>query len=161
MLAEPVGMDMAEELTEYLFKRLLDEKKYQYISPSQAKGVYSTLLNSNAGMEEIQALMEVGKRFSADAVLSGYIYRWHERQGTEYAVNSPASVALDLYMIRSSDGAILWKGIFDKTQRSLSENLLDVDLFIKAGAKWMTADKLAKVGIDYLLNQWLKDSSKK
>lgn len=161
MVSEPVSRDKAEELTNYLFHYLLEYKRYKYISPSQAKGVYSTIINSNKWIEEIDALQKVGKSFKADAVLCGYIYRWHERKGTDYAVSSPASVAFDLYLIRVNDKAILWKGMFDKTQRSLTENILDMDLFVKAGAKWLTADKLAKIGIDYLLKQWLKNTSKK
>lgn len=161
MLSEPVKQDIADALTDYLFAKLLEYKGYKYISPSQAKGVYSTIINSNKWIEEIDALQEVGKSFKADALLCGYIYRWHERKGTDYAVNSPASVAFDLYLINVQDKRILWKGMFDKTQRSLTENLLDMDLFVKAGAKWMTAEKLAKVGIDYLLKQWLKHSPQK
>jgi hypothetical protein len=96
---------------------------------------------------------QIGQRFSADAVLVGYLYRWRERVGTELAVSRPASVAFDLSLIRPEDGAILWRAKFDKTQQSLSENLLGWGTFVKGQGRWMTAEKLAEIGLEDLLGR--------
>ncbi len=37
---------------------------------------------------------------------------------------------------------------FDKTQQSLSENLLDAPAFFKHGAKWLTAEELTRGGAE-------------
>jgi hypothetical protein len=108
-------------------------------------------MNSNSTVDEIEIMKKIGIAFSADAVLTGYIYRWRDREGSEYAVKMPASVAYDLYLIRPSDGAVIWKGVFDVTQKSLSENLLEMDTFIEGGGKWMNADELAELGLRRLL----------
>ena len=151
--AAPVSEQVANKMTAKLFNTILKEKHYDLISPGQAKGVYSSLLSSDAAEAEIEILQKIGQAFSADAVLIGYLYRWQKREGTDFAVDRPASVAFDLYLIRPQDGAILWKGGFDKTQKSLSENILDVGTFLKGQGRWMTAEKLAEIGLEDLLSK--------
>lgn len=151
--AEPVPETKAGWLTRQLFNRLTRVDRFELVSPSQAKGVYSTLVNSQPTLGEFEILKRIGKAFSADGVLAGYLYRWREREGQDYAVRNPASVAYDLYLIRPSDGSILWKRVFDVTQKSLSENLLEMDTFIEGGGKWMTADQLAEVGLNRLVEE--------
>jgi hypothetical protein len=154
--AEPVSEQVVSNLTTNLFERIVKEKRYDLISPGQAKGVYSSLRLSDVVQPEIEIIQKIGQAFSADAVMSGYLYRWQEREGTDYAVNRAASVAFDLYLIRPDDGAILWKDRFDKTQQSLSENLLDVNTFLKGQGIWMTAGSLADLGLDKVLGELLK-----
>ncbi len=149
----PVSEEAIHKMTAILFESMVKVGRYDLISPGQARGVYSTLKLSDVVQEEIDIIQKIGQTFSADAVLNGYIYRWQEREGTDYAANRPASVAFDLYLIRPSDGAILWKGRFDKTQQSLSENVLDMKTFIQGQGRWMRAEKLAEFGLDGLLKE--------
>jgi len=141
-------------MNESLFSKLVESKKYEFISPGQAQGALANLLSSNSGIGESELFVSLGKGMETDAVLAGYLYRWTEREGADYGVNRAASVAFDLYLIRSSDGVILWKGGFDKTQRSLAENLLDVNTFLKAKGKWMSAEALAEMGLSDLLERF-------
>ena len=151
LTAQPIPEGPVGEMTDGLFQRVSEPGRYDLVSPDQARGVYSSLVSSRPAMDEIDILRRIGKAFSADAVLVGYLYRWRERVGTNYAVKTPASVAFDLYLIRPEDGSLLWKGQFDMTQRSLSENLLEMDTFIEGGGKWMTAKELAEMGLGRLL----------
>jgi hypothetical protein len=98
-------------------------------------------------------LKEIGTHFQADAVMAGTLYRWQERLGSDFAVTEPASVAFDLHMVSPADGTILWKGKFDKTQQSLSENLLDWELFRQGKGRWLTAQRLAQIGLKALLER--------
>ncbi|MGD2126667.1 MAG: hypothetical protein PVG99_11345 [Desulfobacteraceae bacterium] len=152
-MAEPVPEQVARNLTTDLFDRLVQTGRYQLISPSQAKGVFSRLLSSEAVMGDIEMFQKIGQAFSSDATLTGHVYRWREREGTDYAVNLPASVAFDLYLISSDDGAIIWKGRFDKTQQSLTENLFDFGTFLKGKGKWMRAEELAAMGLAGLVEK--------
>ena len=154
--AAPVSEQVVSHLTTNLFERIVKEKRYDLISPGQAKGVYSSLKLSDVVQPEIEIIQKIGQAFSADAVMSGYLYRWREREGTDYAVNRAASVAFDLYLIRPDNGTILWNERFDKTQKSLSENILDVDTFMKGQGRWMTAASLADLGLDKILGELLK-----
>ena len=150
-MAEPIPQDVVNKMTTRLFDRILKEKHYEVISPAQARGVYLSLVSSDLNMGEIEIFQKVGKAFSADAVLIGYIYRWQERAGTDFAVNRPASTAFELYLLGPDDGDILWKGKFDKAQKSLSENLLDMGTFLKGKGRWMTVERLAELGLEELL----------
>lgn len=154
--AEPVPRAKVDRLTQELFNRLNRLDRFELISPSQARGVYSALVDSQSSANELEILKRIGKAFAADGVLAGYLYRWRERVGRDYAVRTPASVAYDLYLIRPSDGSVLWKGVFDVTQKSLSENLLEMDTFLEGGGKWMTADELADTGLKRLFKKLSK-----
>jgi hypothetical protein len=136
-------------MTAGLVDELVDRGRFAIVPPGQARGVLSSLMaaDDKVGLTPIKILQELGTRFSADAVFAGVLYRWREREGTDFAVNQPASVAFDLHLVRPRDGAVLWRGRFDKTQQSLSDNLLDMNEFIKAGGRWLTAEKLAKGGL--------------
>lgn len=154
-MAQPVSNDVAQRMNAILFERLIADKKYELISPSQAEGVFSVLISTdiNADLGPGELLQKMGKAFGSDAVLTGYVFRWQEREGSDYAVNRPASTAFDLHLISSADGAILWSAKFDKTQRSLSENLFDLATFVKSRGRWLTVDNLALLGLQKLLDE--------
>jgi hypothetical protein len=103
------------------------------------------------GIHHLEMMQHIGKAFGADAVLIGQVYRWQDRVGTDYGIEKPASVAFDLSLVRPSDGAILWRGNYDKTQKSLFENLFDLNTYIKSGGRWLTAKELAGFGLEHLL----------
>ncbi|MFO7785248.1 MAG: hypothetical protein R6V25_11495 [Desulfatiglandales bacterium] len=150
-MARVIPHDKAAQISDRLFERISESGRYDLVSPAQAQGVISSLMSTHSTISEIEILKRTGKAFSADAVLAGYLYRWEERVGGDYAVKTPASVAFDLHLIRPSDGASLWKERFDMTQKSLSENLLEMDTFLEGHGKWMTADQMADVGLDRIL----------
>lgn len=148
--AEPVPEGVAAEMTDILFDKMVEGYGYSLVSPGQARGAFSEILASDRGLklDALAMVREIGRALGADGVLTGRIYRWQEREGTDYAVSRPASVAFNLLLVRPEDGAILWRGRFDKTQQSLSENLFDMSTFLHGGGRWMTARKLALMGLD-------------
>ena len=153
-MAEPIPQDVTDKMTSKLFSRLVEYEGYELIGPNKATGAIESLLSSDKDMSDIEIFHRVGQLFSADAVIVGYIFRWRDRDGTEYSVNRPASAAFELDLLRPEDNAIMWKGRFDKTQTSLSENLLDMETFIKGKGQWMTVDRLAELGLDDLLDNF-------
>ena len=60
-------------------------------------------------------------------------------------------MAFDLHLISPSDGVIFWRGRYDKTQQSLSENLFDAATFFRGGGRWMKAEDLAMIGLKKIL----------
>ncbi len=153
IIAAPVSAGVVRKMTEALFERIKAGKKYELVSPGQARGVFSSMVDSDkdVGMEYVRVLQKVGQTFQADGVLGGTIYRWREREGSPAGVSRPASVAFDLQLVRPADGAILWRDKFDKTQRSLSENLFDAETFVQGKGRWMTSDELAQIGFGKVL----------
>lgn len=147
-----VSRGAADMLTEQLFMLLNKRKEFQLIPSGHAQGVMSDLLaGSQKEISEKKLQIETGRILHADAVLAGYLYRFQKRIGTEYAVDSPASVAFDLHLIRVKDGRVLWSGHFDETQRPLSDNLFRLGAFLKRKAQWVTAKEMAVSALENML----------
>jgi hypothetical protein len=151
--AEPVSQKLADKLTASLFSKLKTKGGYQFISPGEASVQAARLASSPAAMNDLEMDQKIGQSLSADAFMAGYIYRWREREGVEYGVKVPASVAFDLYLVRVADKTVLWRQGFDKTQQSLSENLLDFHTFLKARGRWVSAYELAELGLDSIVEK--------
>jgi len=152
-VAEPVSRENSEALTRMLFEKIVKKKNFELISPGQSEGAYNSILQADKGvnMSKSQVLQKVGSSFGGDAVLAGYLYRWRQRVGTDYGVRSAASVAFDLWILDPRDGSILWRSKFDKTQQSLSENLLEAPSLLKAGFRWLTVEEYADLGLEGIL----------
>ncbi len=105
-----------------------------------------------------ETLRSAAKRFgeatAASHVLTGTVWRYRERAGSAVAAEVPASVNFTAILVRTRDGAVLWSGHFDKTQRGLAENLLDAPLFVKKGVKWLSAEELASFGVEETLKSF-------
>ena len=50
-------------------------------------------------------------------------------------------------LINAKDGTILWTGKYAETQKSLTEDLSMIFIFIQRGGKWLTAEQLARYGV--------------
>lgn len=145
--AEPVSEAVAETLSASLFNLLNQRNGQHWLPPRETAAAFSALASSNPTLTDRDIYVRIGQVLSAQGVLGGHVYRWREREGTDYAASRPASVAFDLYLMSAGDGAVLWKARFDKTQISLSENLFDLQTFLKAKGRWMTAGELADLGL--------------
>lgn len=150
-IAEPTPKAKAAKLTDTLYK-LLSLKSY-YTLISQTKVFEKAFDLSPDADRFLQDCIEVGKSLGADLVIVGYLYRWRERKGESYGVKQAASVAFSLSLVSVSDRQVLWSGKFDKTQRSLAENLLDFMTFLRGKGKWMSAEELARVGLERVLKE--------
>jgi len=106
-----------------------------------------------AGTEQ-ERLLRIGKELNADAIAVGYVYRFRERDGTPFAVQKPASVAYEIKLLDGKTGAPVWQGTFDKTQRSLMENLFQLPAFIRGKGQWVTVKELTDEGMDQLFQSF-------
>ena len=95
----------------------------------------------------------LGRKLQADHVMVGIVWRYKERVGTAEASASPASVAFTLYLLNVAQGTPVWQATFDKTQQALSDNLLNAKEFFSMGARWLTADELARFGIKQFIGE--------
>jgi len=136
---------------EIFFERLTDTKAFTLIPPDRVGGIYERVTAGLFKADLLEILKKVGKELEADGIILGYVYRYRERKGYEYSVEKPASVAFEIHLIRVSDGAIIWRGIFDKTQTSLMEDMLQISSFFKERGRWVTAKELATEGMDEVL----------
>ena len=138
-------------IEEILVKRLTAHRQVVLIPGDKVRGTYRRVRANSFKATPREIFGQVGRELNADGVLAGYIYRYRERKGNNYSVKQPASVAFGIHLFRVSDGNFVWRGIFDKTQGSLLENILDVSSFLKGGGKWVTARQLSEAGVDKIL----------
>ncbi|MBA3017400.1 MAG: hypothetical protein KJ550_12250 [Proteobacteria bacterium] len=144
-------------LTDRLISIIKSRKDFELIPPGQAQGAMSVLLSADKKeLSERDMLVKIGRSLYADAVLVGHVYRFKDRVGTRYAINSPASVAFDIHLIDVSKGSILWVGHFDETQRSLFENLFKIGTFLRRKGSWITAEEMAASGLEDVLQTFPK-----
>ncbi|MDA8124848.1 MAG: DUF4136 domain-containing protein [Deltaproteobacteria bacterium] len=142
-----------EQVMERLFLAQLDRQKPKaaFMSGEKVAGVFQRVSASSLKMPLRQVLSEVGRELEAEGVVVGYVYRFRERKGVAYTVEQPASVTFDLHLLRVSDGALVWRGHFDKTQSSLMEDVFQLGAFFREKGRWVTAEELMDEGIEAVL----------
>lgn len=151
-----IERDAEERLTTLVFDYLRVNTQYKLIPPTHVRGAMSQIFSRRFDSNSIPFMVDIGKAVGADAVLVSYVYRYKERVGTSYSAKSPASVAFDLHLVSVKKGTILWKGGFDGTQKSLSENIFQIRRFFKRGAKWLTVDEWASQGLEQAMKTFPK-----
>lgn len=96
-----------------------------------------------------QLAQRFGKIAGADHVILGSVWRYRERTPDE-----GASVAFTIYLLEVDNGRRIWRGRFEKTQQALSEDLLNASSFFKKGARWLSAEELARFGIEQVMQDF-------
>ena len=136
-------------LSHQLYSAMTALPSWQIISDHEVRGVEPLIPK---GSPESRA-RRLGQLVYADAVISGRVIRFREREGEALGAQNPASVAfvLELYDVKRGD--LVWSGRFDETQRALSENLLDLGAFTKRGGRWLKAEELALEGVKRAVNE--------
>jgi TolB-like protein len=115
----------------------------------------SDVLTRDQTVDTLRSLAtRLGEELNADHVVAGTVWRYRERVGTAGASSSPASVAFAVYIIRVTDGKLLWKTAYSRTQKPLSNNILHARTFFKQGARWLSVDELARYGISEVVEQF-------
>lgn len=150
---EAVATDDAQFMSTKLMALLRDEGTYQYVLHEQA-GLASADINyvglARGDFSRILAPNAIGQKI--DAVLMGFIYRFRERVGKSYGIESPASVAFSLVLVNADDGQVAWHSHYKETQEALFSNLLTLGKFIKRKARWVTARELATESLEDMLS---------
>jgi len=139
---------MEERFLEYLTE---SKPKLNIIAGERAAGAYRRISTASLKDPLRQILRDVGNELGAEGIVVGYVYRFRERKGESFAVEQPASVAFEIHLIRVEDGALVWRGAFDRTQGSLMEDLLQVSSFFREKGRWVTAEELAAGGLKEIL----------
>lgn len=124
----------------------------QVIERLQYEDMGKVLLDAKKGYKE--EIVKIAKIFKADAVLMGYVTKYSEREGKEYGSMKPASVSFSLFLYAGNDGSLLWNGSYRETQQALLDNLFNINLYVRRGFRWLSADELAKWGLKEILKNF-------
>ncbi|MBI9078659.1 MAG: hypothetical protein JEY79_02845 [Pseudodesulfovibrio sp.] len=137
-------------LDSILLDTLQRHQVFDYITPAAVKQCEEVVVFEESGLPKVSAWkywLGVGKCIQADLLLVPQITNWNERVGSTAGVESPASVALDFYLIDVKNERMI-RSRYEETQEALIDNLLTASKFAARGGKWVTATRLASDGIE-------------
>jgi len=141
----------AEFMNKALVAFLREKTPYTVIPLWTVEGISPRNPSQDLRGADRRLLVEMGKSVHADAVLKGTIYRFQQRVGTGLSVETPASVAFAMELIRVADGRAIWNRAFDETQQGLDQDLFKLGSFLSRGGKWLTAEDLATAGLQEMM----------
>ncbi|MFC1512932.1 hypothetical protein ACFL5J_00605 [Thermodesulfobacteriota bacterium] len=142
--------DGSKTITASYQHQLRKEMGYKVVPWEQSQAVFQqTPPNPQDTLRN--AAKAFGRQARASHVLTGTVWRYRERVGTALSAEQPASVGFTAILVRTRDGLIVWSKPFEKTQSSLSDNLLDAPMFFKKGMRWLSAAELASFGVEQTL----------
>jgi len=121
----------------------------QVVPPTDAAAIYDRLPQNRLVDTPRQLAQRFGQAAGADHVLLGSVWRYRER-----TPEMGASVAFTVYLLQVDNGRRVWRGRFDKTQHALTDDLQDAGLFFQGGARWLSAEELARLGIAQVMENF-------
>ncbi len=149
ILSDPNGPETI--LEEMFWERLSAVSRIPLVSPAETGAAYTEIVSSSVKVSFPEALRQLGEKLEADGVIVGLLYRYRERRGYDFSAEKPASVFFEIQLYRCRDGALIWRGVFDKTQTSLMEDVLGIKYFIKERGRWVKAKELAQEGLEEII----------
>jgi len=151
---QSLSPDCDKVLTQYVQEALEKRHGHRVVPQPITVKTYTQLRLDERRDTPLALSQKVGRLLGANLMAVGSVWRYRERRGGSRGVESPASVAFALHIVDVEGGGILWSESFAETQRSLSENILDVKSFFERGAKWLTADELAFHGVQHIFREF-------
>ena len=139
----------ASVVSHHLYNAMSGLSNWQIVSDREVKEV-EPLVPQGSPEARVRRL---GQLVYADAVISGRILRYREREGEALGAQNPASVAFVLELRDVKRGDLIWSARFDETQKPLSENLFALGDFTQRGWRWLTAEELALEGVKKAVQQ--------
>ncbi len=143
------GESSSALLSRQLYSAMTGLPNWQIVSDREVREVEPLVPK---GAPEARA-RRLGQMVYADAVISGRILRFREREGEALGAMSPASVAFVLELWDVKRGDVIWSARFDETQKPLSENLFALGDFTTRGGRWLKAEELSLEGVKKAVSQ--------
>lgn len=132
----------ARVMNMYLAQEFGENKKVVLVDENYLKGLRLT-----GGEKSTDIARIIGENINCNAILETRIWKYSERVGNKWSVDSPASAAFDFRLIGTEKGALLWSAKFDETQVPVLENLYNWSKAQTRGFTWITAGELMHEGM--------------
>ncbi len=146
IICDKINSNIGYELALSLAREIAIYGKYQVVEPQVAARIMPYV--GQVPMKEI------GQRLGVDVLVFGNVKRFQERIGGPMTAKRPASVYFEVSMIDARSGQKVWYAIFDRTQKSLSDDITNIRNFVRGGGKWLTAREFAEIGIAETIEQF-------
>lgn len=118
-----------------------DRKDIAMLTPGQRDALEKEMLRCRTS-----AVVTMCRTKVADAVLLCTLQRFTEREGSEYSIVNPASVAFDYKLVHAETGQTICSGTFNETQQPLLSDMFQFFKKAQRGVKWLSAEELARDG---------------
>jgi len=132
------------------------ERRYKdkVIALDEVSRVYQEIPRDDTKDTPRSLAQKAGDALGADLMIVGTVWRYRDRIRDPMGPERGASVAFDMYLIEVSSGKTVWKKRFDETQRPLTEDIRGAKVLIKKGARWLSADELARYGVEEVMKKF-------
>jgi hypothetical protein len=150
---ENVGTGADSTLTRYVYELAYARFSERILPQDTVMATYSAIPTDSEKDTPMTLARKVGQSIGANYMLFGTVWRYRDRSGSSASSKTAASVAFDLYLVDVRRGETVWMANFDETQRSLSDNIWDAETFFSRGAKWLSANELARFGVEEIMKQ--------
>ncbi len=141
--------DGAARAPEAVSRMLLDaasrEGVWKIVDPDRVDVALKSLRVAGSPEEKAAA---VAARLGADAALTATVATYRERVGSDFGVTQPASVSIQVLLVPVGEKRAVWKADYTFTQEPLAYNLWNLWGLLRGGLKWLTADEIARIGVD-------------
>lgn len=134
--------------TVVMISELSDNSNVKLVNQAQMATVSNEVSGGISG-----TITAIGKAVNCDGVLTTTVRRFLQREGTELAVDRPASADFMMVLRHAPTGAILWSADFQETQEPLLSNIFSFNKAQKRGFHWVTAEQLLEQGIQERLGE--------
>ncbi|MFI5314780.1 MAG: hypothetical protein ACHQ6T_03710 [Myxococcota bacterium] len=145
--------DLPQKIEKLAVVGLRAEPSLGFEIPRDALAVVTARIVSALGSETQLRVVEPS---DSDAILTGAIRRYSERDGSASGVRHPASVWFALEL-RDSKGRVVWTGTYEETQTALSDDMGSLPRAWERGFRWVTAADLADYGARMLVRELARE----
>ena len=153
VLASPAAV---ADFNRALMEKLKQETQRVYTFIPDVQGVDPSESRTAGRNGALAHWTRVGKEMKVDLLIVPQIIDWRERVGGEAGVSTSAAVNMDFYLIdvRGPEGVLISRSHFREKQIGLSDNLMNLDRFLKRGGKWLSTQELALEGVDKMIQEF-------
>lgn len=121
--------------------------------PDQVADAYQVLLADPSLDTPRKRAVKLGEALDTPVVMVGTVWRYRARGALADMPDSPASVGFALYLIDVKSGARFWRGAFEGTQKTLSDDLIGGLKQLDMGLRWLSVEELARYGVKSVLKK--------
>ena len=146
------GADRA--ITSYVQEALERRYRDKVIAFDEVSRVFQEIPRDDTKDTPRSLAQKAGEALGADLMIAGTVWRYRDRVRDPMGPGRGASVAFDMYLIEVSGAKTVWKKRFDETQRPLTEDIRGAKKLIKKGARWLSADELARYGVEEVFKRF-------
>ena len=141
-------------ITSYVQEALERRHRDKVVTLDEVSRVYQEIPRDDTKDTPRSLAQKAGEALGADLMIVGAIWRYRDRIQEPMGPERGASVAFDMYLIEVSGAKTVWKKRFDETQRPLTEDIRGAKKLIKKGARWLSADDLARYGVEEVFKRF-------